>query len=416
MEIAEISQFVTEFCNKNLPKVTPLGFEEWLDSTTYTEGRKAQLREVHDSLKGGPPTARQCSHVDTFGKAEGYPEYKNIRLINARSDAFKAWSGPMFKAMENAVYKLDPFIKHTPVPERPQRIMDLKQAGRKYYQTDFTSFESHFTPQIMNAIECALYRHCLANYPGDAAIICRTLMGENRLRTRTGVKIGIKGRRMSGDMCTSLGNGFTNYMLAAYLCHKQGAAIYGFVEGDDGLFATEATLTREMYLKLGFNIKIEEVDDPCHASFCGMIFAQSAQIIKDPKKFMGTFGWTTSFINAGTVIMMGLLRSKALSAVYETPQCPILGAMARRALIVTKGYAIRVVNDGYNWIPRDTLAIPAFNPSADTRQLFADKFGISISAQLEIERRVMLGDYSIGDILTPPSDQLHYSSRYIERG
>lgn len=415
-ELQEITDYVQNFLRQRIAKVRRFEFEEWLESTPYSENRKSQLRAAHDVLRGGHPTKKQCSHVDMFIKTEGYVEYKNARNICSRSDFFKVFSGPYFKAIENEVYKLEEFIKHTPVPERPAKVRALRKAGVRYYQTDYSSFESHFTPEVMNAIECALYRHCLEDYPEDAELICQTLTGMNRMRTRTGVHATLKGRRMSGDMCTSLGNGFTNLILTSYLCSKQGKELRGFVEGDDGLFATEAILTESMYENLGFRIKIGEVADPTRASFCGMVFAESGEIIKDPLRFMGSFGWTSSFINAGPVIMNGLLRAKALSAVCETPQCPILGAMARRCLDSTRAYAPRWVDDGYHPYPRDAMAVPPFCPSSDTRQLFADLYHVSVDAQLEVERRILEGDWDVADVLPPPADQLHYSSRYIERG
>lgn len=79
---------------------------------------------------------------------------------------------------------------------------------------------------------------------------------------------------MSGDMCTSLGNGFSNKMKAEFLAYKAGGTIDGFVEGDDGLFVTNFELRSSDYEKLGFTIKIEEIADPCEASFCGMIFGE----------------------------------------------------------------------------------------------------------------------------------------------
>lgn len=166
---------------------------------------------------------------------------------------------------------------------------------------------------------------------------------------------------MSGDMCTSLGNGFTNLMLAKFLAAEQGKELAGFVEGDDGLFVTEATLTAEAYQQLGFSIKIVELGDPCKASFCGMVFAESGEIIKDPVKFLSTFGWTHSFINAGAAVMDQLLRAKALSAIYEAPQCPILGQLARCALEKTRGVIPRFVDDGYHRAP-DEVKLEPFSP------------------------------------------------------
>ena len=138
-------------------------------------------------------------------------------------------------------------------------------------------------------------------------------------------------------------------------------------------------LTAKAYEELGFTIKIEEVDNPCHASFCGMIFADSGEIIRDPRRFMMGFGWTQSFISGGPRLMDELLRAKALSTVYETPQCPIVGAFARYALQQTVGVSPRFVNDGYHEVPRDERHLPNVCPSADTRLLFEREFGVSIA-------------------------------------
>lgn len=406
--------FVKGFCEKHIPKVNVPSFEEWLEACPYSTARKEELRVAHDGLRGGPPTRKQCSKVDTFVKTEFYTEWKHARMINSRCDAFKVWSGPRFSAIEKVVYELPEFIKHTPVPERPNKIKGLKQAGRRYYQTDFTAFESHFTPDVMNACECVLYRHCLGT-DKHADYLCEALTGMNRMRTRTGVTATVRGRRMSGDMCTSLGNGFTNLMLAKFLVHEKGGYLEGFVEGDDGLFCTDVELTTKDYADLGFTIKIDEVPDPCHASFCGMIFSDSGQIIKDPRKVFMGFGWTSSFIHAGPRIMGELLRAKALSAVYETPHCPVVGALARYALTQTRGSNPRYT-DTYKHCPlKDERGVAAFSPTWDTRQLFADKYGVSIPAQLAAEAAILRGDFESLAVLIPPTDvQCVYTEVYVE--
>jgi len=410
--LSEFTAFVHDYVQR-FPCVRVLDFEEWLASTTYNESRKNELRQAYDRLGGGRPTKHQCSHIDTFVKTEFYPTWKHARMINSRCDAFKVWSGPMFKAIEDVVYAEPEFIKHIPVPERPAVISAMKHAGSRYFATDFTAFESHFVPALLEACECQLYRHCLQNYPEDVEWLCAALKGKNRMRTRTGVSATVRGRRMSGDMCTSLGNGFTNLMLAKFLAHKHGGSLSGFVEGDDGLFETDFELLASDYAKLGFTIKVEEVDDPCSASFCGLICAQSGQIIRDPIKFCMGFGWTHSCIGGGARVMDELLRAKALSTVYETGQCPIVGAIARYALSVTTGVVPRFINDGYH-IPHDMKFIPAFNPSPDTRELFSHLFGISVSCQLMIEEAARVGDFNkVASLLPSTVEQSTYVENYV---
>lgn len=404
--------FVRKFLEDNVPKTHEMEFGEWLESTSYNEQRKDQLRQAYEDLRGGRPSRKKASHIDTFVKSEFYPTWKHARMINSRSDAFKAWSGPKFKAIEDVIYALPEFIKHVPVPERPARISALKHAGSRYYATDFTAFESHFTPALLDACECELYRYCLSDC-SDIEFLCDTLKGTNRMRTRTGVHADVEGRRMSGDMCTSLGNGFTNLMLAKFIVAEKGGNLTGFVEGDDGLFCTDVELNAKDYLNLGFTIKIEEVVDPCAASFCGMIFSESGEIIREPRRFVMGFGWTQSFINAGPKVMDELLRAKALSTAYETPQCPIVGAFAQYALRVTRDVNPRFIDDGFHVVPDEINLVP-FCPSLDTRILFEQMYGITVHTQLLIEQFVSRGDFSAVFSLMPPTgEQLDYTMKYV---
>jgi len=202
-------------------------------------------------------------------------------------------------------------------------------------------------------------------------------------------------------------------MLAKYLASKKGGSIYGFVEGDDGLFATDVSLEAADYAALGFTIKIEEVADPCEASFCGMVFGESGEIIRDPVKFLQGFGWTLSFINAGDRVMDELLRAKALSTAYETPQCPIVGAMARYALKQTSHVHPRFIADGYHVCP-DEFTVPRFCPAPDTRQLFEHRYGVTVQLQIAVEAAIANGDMDrVATLLPPPADVAEYASKYV---
>lgn len=417
--MSELKAFVADWLRLHMPMARSMTFEDWLARTSYNEARKTELRIAHLELRGGAPTRWQARRIKSFVKTESYNEYKHCRMINSRSDHFKVFSGPLFKAIEDVVYALPEFIKHVPVPERPLLMMQLRKSGRRYYSTDFTAFESHFTAEVMDAIELQLYEHCLSWCPDACKVIRTALAGANHMSTRSGIKAVVQARRMSGDMCTSLGNGFSNLMLAKFIAFKQGKEIFGFVEGDDGIFATDAVLTKESYSDLGFTIKIKEVADPCEASFCGMVFAGSGQIVRDPVAFLSTFGWTSSFINAGERIMDELLRAKSLSAVYETPQCPIIGVLAREALRRTRHVNPRWVEDGYHdhtKIPRDEFALPPFAPSADTRELVSRLYGIDVKTQLYVENQIRKGEMNFASSLPVHPHYGHFAARYVEVG
>jgi len=410
--LERFGKFVHDFCRKNVPRVHVLTFEGWLTSTNYSIERKDELRRAYADLRGGRPTTHQAQKISSFVKSESYPTWKHARMINSRSDSFKVFSGPMFKAIEDAIYGLKEFIKHVPVSSRPSLIASMRKAGVFYYATDFTAFESHFTPEFLNVCECELYRWCLGD-TADCQFLCETLMGPNRMRTRSGVSAKVFGRRMSGDMCTSLGNGFTNLILAKFIAFEKGGELEGYVEGDDGLFSSTVPLEKDDYLDLGFTIKIERVEDPCLASFCGLIFADSGQIVRNPFRFLMNFGWTSSFINSNTPVLLSLLRAKALSTIYETPNCPIVGAMARYAEQITRGVLPRFVADGYH-VPHDVVACPEFCPSADTCFIFECQYGISIELQLLCEKAIAHGDMSrLAQLLPAPAESQAFCSAYV---
>jgi len=417
-DLTALSAFVYNLVRK-YPKVQPMSFEGWLQSTNYSQSRMLQLRTSYAELRGGPPCKRDCHRVKGFGKTESYPCYKHARSIHSRTDHFKVFAGPMIKAIENVVYdfSLDGqhsfFIKHVPIPDRPMLIDSIKHYGMKYYSTDYTAYESHFLPEIMDCLECQLYRWCLSEEK-YVDLLCDSIMGTNKIHSSPGFSFSVDARRMSGEMSTSLGNGFSNMCVIKFICFIHGVPLDGFVEGDDGVFATPLQLTAEMFSDLGFTMKhIEEVIEPAQASFCGMLYSPTYDIIKDPRRFFMNFGWTHSCVGAGTKTMDALLRAKALSTVYEAPQCPIVGALARYALLKTVGVVPRFEEDGYH-IPHDVKDIPDFHPTNETRVFFDQEFNISPDQQVMVERDIMNGKFDkIQSIIPPDPDLMDYAGKYL---
>jgi len=411
-----LSWFVSRFLRKYVKKTRPMETEDWLATTGYNENRKAQLRESATELRGGVPNHHARMSINGFGKHESYPELKHERTINSRCDLVKVWAGPMIKAVENVVYELPWFIKHVPVPDRPPMIKALERAGRKYYISDYTAFESHMTPEVMRAVECQLYEWCLSSTPG-IKLFCNMLCGLNKIHTRHGMRVELQGRRMSGEMCTSVGNGFTNLMIVLFVCWLRNVSAEGFVEGDDGVFACDGEIFEADFKAVGFTIKLESLKSPCEGSFCGLVFAANSEIIRNPVKFVAGFAWTHSYVHAGQRIMDELLHSKCLSALFETPQCPIVSVLARYALPHVAYTEPRPeYDDPYHksMLPPRDYKIPPFCPHEETRKLFFEQYGVSISAQLEIEAMISRGDLaSVRRLLCPPADHVFFTNRYV---
>jgi len=434
-----LSNYVAKII-RDVPIADRITYPQYRSLLKFNQNKIDEYDEADADNFGDIPEPKKIAKVSSFAKTESYPKFKHLRWINSRSTFAKVYLGPLMKAIENVVYNhffdMDhcPFIKHTPVPERPQLVRNLqsKLTSNMYaYLSDFTAFESQFPREVMLAVECQLYEHCLSWYK-HAHYAATCISGVNKLRMRNGVKAECEARRMSGDMCTSLGNGFTNFILLSFLVAEKGGTRDCYVEGDDGIFITTVPVTKDDYADLGFSIKLVNLAMPgennedyansvLRAAFCGLVMGSDNIIIRDPRSFLSKFGWTHSFMGAGAPIMDGLLRGKALSAYYETPQCPIVGSMIRYALNKTSGAKLRLDDlDHYKreLLPdEDALAnmeIAPFAPSMESRLVMNSVFNIPVETQIAVEKLIESGDFDhIHCILPPESDMFLYCQNYL---
>jgi len=407
--LSRLKGFVSNWVQKNLIPLSPdsdTSFESWLEATSYPLWRKEELRvkwaEVEDVKD------ERYHRCESFMKDEWYMEFKHARAINSRTDEFKCYAGPIFKLIEEQLYQDHHFIKHIPVVDRPQYIHDLLyREGGTYYSSDYTSFEALFTPALMDSVEFVLYDYMVQNLPGGeewAALMRQVLAGPNRTDFRD-FRAFVDGTRMSGDMCTSLGNGFANLMIMLFVCTelKGCTDVDGVVEGDDGLFAMNGEAPTETdFRRLGLLIKLETHVELSTASFCGLIFdEQDLLTITDPRDVMVTFGWASGrYSNSKQKTLDALLRCKALSLAHQYPGCPILSALAEYGLRITahipRCKMLRVINarkamsgwerDELLAALKDEKKIRRVQPPLRTRLLVERVYGITVEEQINTER------------------------------
>lgn len=419
-----LRQFVRLFIRKSgLQPLEPddprLDVKNWLDATNYNEARKAQLLKDMDQQDGqihlqDPKGAR---HVKQHTKHENYPDYKHARMINARVDSFKWYSGPFFKCVEEALF--DPsgptgkyFVKHIPVRERPKFILErLRREGSIYRSTDYSSFESQQTDLLMSCVEMQLYEFMARNLPTRLKTDIREVLTGKQFISSKEQVMSIDGTRMSGDMCTSLGNGFTNLMLMFFVCSEFGidyeaGEVDGIVEGDDGNFSFHGELedripTTQDFTDRGLILKVTEIKDLSMSDFCGLKFSEdSYDNILDPADVMLKFGWITGLQLRGKLTtILALLRAKAFSLIYEAPNSPILRAMAECVLRLTSGIKCMFqestnykltwkqlqIFHGIDVSNIENLDLPKYVDNKSTRLTFAKMFGVDIETQYRIE-------------------------------
>jgi len=389
-------------------------FDSWIENTNYPKWRKDQLRNTWNQAER---TLRVKDHVvKAFMKHERYPKYKHARGIYSRTDTFKAFSGPVFKEIERVVFAFKGFIKKIPVSERPNFIMDnICIEGYKYMISDFSSFESSFGDLIQRNCEfCAYYALVGRNEPMRRVLnICENVIcGPQRIYFRH-FQAFIVARRMSGEMCTSLGNGLTNMMVNLFNFERCGLPEPKFiVEGDDGLFTVPSDReppSPDLYRELGFTIKTDCVENLEEASFCGLVFDSVERInVTDPLAYMCKFGWMNGmYHNSAPRKLQTLLRVKALSCAYSYPGMPILWTMAKRVLKHTEDITDAMVRrqvarsasmsqyEKDKWFVNLSTELDwTMQPGPRTRELVARLYQIPVSMQLALEDRIEKWDPS----------------------
>ncbi len=381
-----------------------LDFESWLIEAPYSEARKTELRRVWTDC-GGKPTKKMLSMVKSFVKDESYPEYKFPRGIYSRSDAAKCLFGPLVQSVSKRLFSMHWFIKKIPVADRPVAIYDkLFKPGSRYIYTDYTSFEAHFTADLMECCENQLFKHATSKLGGDPGVIASLMAA-----TKTGIQniifktfnVKMEAGRMSGEMDTSASNGFTNLMLYLFASYKAGcpeAKVTGFVEGDDGIFRNDGPFpTEKVFEELGMTIKIGLTDKLERASFCGQVYdIEDKIVVTDIKEQVCRLGWTNKkYVRAKDDVLLELLRAKGFSLAYQYNGCPILGVLGNKILELTSHVQIRKsIIDQMDFWERTKFdwalssQVPQKVPGLSTRQLVEELYNISILDQQDIENKI----------------------------
>jgi hypothetical protein len=133
------------------------------------------------------------------------------------------------------------------------------------------------------------------------------------------------------------------------------------------------------------------------------MMSQDGISFTDPRKVLLNFGWSHSpLASQGPEMRARLLRAKALSLMYEHPQCPILYALSRRivrdtervaALFPTDWWSQKLVSELDKHI-MSAMVMNSLGPTFQARCDFERIYAIPISQQEEIELLLLHGDIS----------------------
>jgi hypothetical protein len=309
------------------------------------------------------------------------------------------------------------------------------QPGAKFIATDYTAFETHFRKQLMEACEFVLYDYMCMNLASVDKIqmnyVMQCLSGTNTCEFKNFV-VEVEATRMSGEMNTSLGNGFSNLMFMLFMCHlKNIPEPRGVIEGDDGLFSLYGDIDGDDFLRIGMTIKLDHFEKLNEASFCGLIFDEiDRKNVTNPVEVIAEFGWTTQrYVSSSSKRLKELLKAKALSLWYQYPGCPILEELAHYALRQTAHITIRVDKLDMNLWEREQFmeAFDYFRKygisrnviGLNTRLLVEKLYGITVDEQFKIEQYLNAKNDMLPldiPIITQylHKDVIHYTDNFID--
>jgi hypothetical protein len=403
------------------------GLDEWLEGTNYPDYRKQELKREFEDC--GDPFHPRHREVKVHGKDESYSKFAEARGIYSRTDIFKCISGPFFAKISKKFFIKPCFFKKVPNHLRIYHLKERMSTPGIGWDTDFTSFESTFQKEQFE-LEYEFYRYCCGNNPKAHEIldtIEHTLRGINICKNKF-FKFRILGRRMSGEMNTSLGNSYFNLLVSVFIAVKSGNTIEEvmasiIIEGDDCLCKTPIVPDVNLYEKVGAKVKQNYYDDPSHASFCGMIFDMDAQqIIVDPiEKVLNVAFTNDTYLNSSRTVHNGLLKAKAMSMLYSYPGCPIIGNYCNWIMKNVVDYDARyILKTGLSeyelekWNDILKNPVPFEEPKLATRILMEQKFNISIDTQIRLEKffdsKLTLEPWSNSEFLDlcKPEHKLYY--------
>jgi hypothetical protein len=353
---------------------------------------------------------RYDSLVTAMQKLELYEVDKIIgkedRCIQYRSTTFNAALGRFTVPIEHALLNcvgdnksgVPMCAKGRTVHERAVQLLLMSDMFRRpvYVSLDHSRFDAHVHKKLLKQ-EHKVYKKVHGYNPELCALLSKQL--RNYGTTVGGIKYVADGKRMSGDVTTSLGNTVLNSaMLRAWLsCSGVDGEV--FLDGDDSVIVVEkddlARLlpVKEFMLKLGMTTVIEGItENISEVEFCqgrvaygsnGPYFCRNVEAMI-PKLML-------SPERRGADTAFPIMRASILCALTGSCSQPMLAPFARW-LQKNPGEARAAQADAYyNALYGMGVVVEDVNysePNNDERMSFFKAWGITPDVQIAFEESV----------------------------
>lgn len=414
--IALLEEYGLQICTDE-PSAEP--FERWVASATQfpvaklLKYLKAYLEATDKGHLKSPKDIdfRHKAHPKNESYAAGNKAQRAILAGNYQAAVVMA---PICDIIGSAFFGTKYTSKKIPETERPKQAK-LRFEG-PVILNDMSAFEGSITSDIKRLVEQRVFKHFFPKY---GEYIDQYVKSDIHVRVDR-VSAVIPNCRCSGDPQTSLGNSLTNLasIVAAirYSQERRGVHktaievlrdLHVWVEGDDSLVSLSsvtdgdeipADYTRAFEL-MGFATKMELKGFVGDAGYCSMYFNRDGLLIPSVSQTLLDFPWNHNPHN--NIDYDQLLNLKAQSIAASSPGAPILSSLynryARRDLRISIPFnayeAEEYARQGFEVLPgRGTTMIVVgrgkvvpMAVSEESRRLFAEKYGISMTDQIMIE-------------------------------
>lgn len=403
---------------RSMPKTTQEELGLFVEKYPVAK-RKRYLDALQRVLDDG--LSRSDADVTQFVKCEKMtPEKINPdpRSIQFRAAKYCVVLAAYLKPMEHHLYKMRLNAPHAATRsrvvgkglnqvERATLLRRKMSAFRnpRVISLDMSRFDQHVSLEALQ-IEHAVYLH------SNPDPLFRRLLSwqlHNTVRSRLGFKYTTRGKRMSGDMNTALGN-----------CVQMIAMVVGAMEqleieydilddGDDCLLIVEAESLQmvldalpRLMLECGHELKIEHVAD----TLADVEWCQSKPIfdgarwkfVRNPWKVMSCALVGTRWLGADPMFRLHYLAGIAQCELVLNAGVPVLQEYAKALLRNSKGVLPKFDQNSGEWwrYVRELRHRGPVDITADARTSFAQAFGISADQQQHYEAILQKWNFECG--------------------
>lgn len=380
--------------------------DEWLShAKRYTQKTKENLRKMLYNIRSGNYEAKYHGKDDPLGlrvinifqKNENYVEPKEPRAISPCSQEVKALLGGFYHLIDQHAISTCPFFVKTLNPYQIRNKMNQMSANWSCFMgSDYSSYEGSQDYYWLCNIELAIYEKWLQNYPEVYEYIHNIYSSGHDLYYRHRYLGHLYGKRMSGDMQTSIGNGICNALIWSFVSHKMGINIEFLVEGDDAFICSDKPLDTSIVNNLGFDCKLEGPScNPDDISFLSMYRVNNNYFGNIPK-LIDKIGVVKSTKIASAIkrnsnrakkLINDYNYTKAYCFKFMFPNTPVISALCDCVMRNSGGkFNIKLMEDYYVSRLGSNIKIPKLSISNEVRKRVSELWPqYSIAKQLRLE-------------------------------